>query len=93
MSSLINWGGVFIALIDDFKNDLQPGYGFDEYRTGTFIGKQLLPLGLGLRLFVPSIVPEKEGLGRRGTAYVLSNNLLSKYPDLDLNGLIEIRLE
>lgn len=93
LNSLIEWGGDFIALIDDFKNDLHPGYGFDEYRTGTFIGKQLLPKGNGLRLFVPSIDPKKEGLGRRGTAYVLSSNLLSRYPDLDLKGLIEIEFE
>jgi len=93
ISALVNWGGDFIALIDDFKNDIHPGYGFDEYRTGTFIGKQLLPKNCGLRLFVPSIDPKKEGLGRRGTAYVLSNNLLSRYPDLDLDGLIEIKLE
>jgi len=93
LQELINWGGDFIALIDDFKNDIHPGYGFDEYRTGIFIGKELLPKGSGLRLFVPSVVPNKEGLGRRGTAYVFSNNLLSKYSNLDLNGLIEIELE
>lgn len=93
LGSLIKWGGDFIALIDDFKNDLHPGYGFDEYRTGVFVGKQLLPKGNGLRLFVPSVDPKREGLGRRGTAYVLSSKLLLRYPDVDLKGLIEIEFE
>jgi hypothetical protein len=93
LKALVEWGGDFIALVDDFKNDLHPGYGWDQYTSGTFIGKHLLPKGAGLRLFVPSLDPEKEGLARRGTAYIFSNNVFSKFPNLNLNQLIELEFE
>ena len=92
LESLAKWGGDFIALIDDFKNDYDSGYGFDEYKSGQHIGKHLIPVGLGLRLFVPAVKSSKEGLGKRGTAYVLSKDLVEKY-EFDLSDLKEIDLE
>ena len=92
LKTLVEWGGDFIALIDDFKNDLCPGYGYDEYVNGNYVGKHLIPTGAGLRLFVPSVNPDKEGIRKRGTGYVLSSNLLIKYPNLNLSDLFEIEI-
>jgi hypothetical protein len=93
LNALVSWGGDFIALIDDFKNDLFPEYGFDEYSSGLIIGKHLLPKGAGLRLYVSTIDPKREGLARRGTAYIFSKDLLSRHPNLNLGDLAEIEFE
>ena len=90
LNALIAWGGEFIALIDDFKNEFDSGYGFDEYRNGLHVGKDLIPKNSGLHVFVPKINSKKEGLGRRGTAYVFSKHVISKHPDLLLDDLIKI---
>ena len=92
LNQLVNWGGEFIALIDDFQNIFDPGYGFDEYRSGQYIGSHLIPKDKGLRVYVPRISSKKEGLARRGTAYIFSKNLLIKYPNLDVSDLVEIKL-
>jgi hypothetical protein len=93
LNELIKWGGDFIALIDDFKNDLFPEYGFDEYSSGLFIGKQLLPKGAGLKLYVPATDALREGLARRGTGYVFSKDFISNYQNLNLKDLVEIEFE
>jgi hypothetical protein len=93
IKALVHWGGDFIALIDDFQNEFDSGYGFDEYVSGKYIGKHLIPDDCGLRVFVPAIKAEREGLSRRGTAYIFSKNLFSKYPSLNMSNLIEISLK
>jgi hypothetical protein len=90
LNTLVAWGGEFIALIDDFKNEFDSGYGFDEYRSGLHVGKDLIPKNSGLHVFVPRINSKKEGLARRGTAYVFSKHVISKHLDLDLEDLIKI---
>jgi hypothetical protein len=90
LNTLVAWGGEFIALIDDFKNEFDSGYGFDEYRSGLHIGKDLIPKNSGLHVFVPKISSKKEGLARRGTAYVFSKHVISKHPDLFYEDLIKI---
>jgi hypothetical protein len=90
LNTLVAWGGEFIALIDDFKNEFDSGYGFDEYRSGLHVGKDLIPMNSGLHVFVPKINSKKEGLARRGTAYVFSKHVISKHPDLFLDDLTKI---
>jgi len=90
LNTLVAWGGEFIALIDDFKNEFDSGYGFDEYRSGLHVGKDLIPKNSGLHVFVPKINSKKEGLARRGTANVFSKHVISKHPDLFLDDLIKI---
>jgi len=88
--ALANWGGDFIALIDDFENPYDPNYGFDEYRNGNKIGKHLIPKNLGLRCFVPSMAANLEGVCRRGTAYVFSKSAVNSQTNLLLNDLLEV---
>ena len=87
---LISWGGDFIALIDDFENEFDSGYGYDEYRSGFHIGKDLIPENSGLQVFVPEISSKREGGARRGTAYVFSKEVLLKHPQLLIKDLRKI---
>ena len=92
LKTLIEWGGDFIALIDDFKVEHDLGYGFDEYQGDVFIGKHMIPNDANLRVFVPQKPSQLEGLSRRGTAYVFSEQILVKHPNIDLTDLVEISL-
>lgn len=89
---LVQWGGDFIALIDDFENPYDSGYGFDQYKNGNRIGVHLIPQNLGLRCFVPATDSAKEGVCKRGTAYVFSKMALSKDSELILNELREVHI-
>ncbi len=90
--SLVQWGGEFIALIDDFENPYDSGYGFDQYKNGNTIGMHLIPRNLGLRCFVPAIDSAKEGVNKRGTAYVFSKTVLNKENELIVNELREVNI-
>jgi predicted O-methyltransferase YrrM len=70
LSQLIEWGGPFIALIDDFKVEDDPGYNFDEYDSVT-VGLNLIPQSLFL--FYPNIQSNLEGGARRGLGIVLND--------------------
>ncbi len=73
IESLINWGGSWIAVIDDFKVDSDPGYRFDSYGS-IEIGKDVLPPNKDLRLFVPKASSKYETGRRKGTGYVCMKN-------------------
>jgi hypothetical protein len=70
LSQLNEWGGPFIALIDDFKVEDDPGYHFDEYDSVT-IDLNLIPKSLFL--FYPNIQSNLEGGARRGLGIVLND--------------------
>jgi hypothetical protein len=72
LSQLAEWGGPFIALIDDFKVEDDLGYYFDEYDSVT-IGLNLIPKSKDLFLFYPNILSSLEGGARRGLGIVLNN--------------------
>lgn len=91
--SLVQWGGEFIALIDDFENPYDPGYGFDRYKNGNSIGSHLIPRNLGLRVFVPAIDSAREGICKRGTAYVFSKGVLGEETTLLINDLKEVLID
>ena len=90
ITALSNWGGKFIAVIDDFKVEGDEGYGWDEYRSGHWIGQHLIPNRKNLTVFVPAQNSETEGMGRRGTAYVFGPNVISTENSIDLSGLRQI---
>jgi predicted O-methyltransferase YrrM len=72
LSQLVEWGGPFIALIDDFKVEDDPGYNFDEYDSIT-VGLNLIPKNKNLFLFYPNIKSSLEGGARRGLGIVLND--------------------
>ena len=73
-----------------FENEFDSGYGYDEYRSGFHIGKDLIPENSGLQVFVPEISSKREGGARRGTAYVFSKEVLLKHPQLLIKDLRKI---
>jgi predicted O-methyltransferase YrrM len=72
LSQLIEWGGPFIALIDDFKVEDDQGYNFDEYGSVT-VGPNLIPKSKDLFLFYPNIPSNLEGGAKRGLGIVLND--------------------
>ena len=77
---LINWGGEWIAVVDDFFIPDQPGYGFDQYKD-VVIGITQIPSGSGLEVYVPSESSTYETGARRGTGYILSSQLRRSLPE------------
>ena len=72
LSQLDEWGGPFIALIDDFKVEDDSGYNYDEYDSVT-VGLNLIPKSKELLLFYPNIQSKLEGGARRGLGIVLND--------------------
>ncbi len=66
---MIEWGGPFIALIDDFKVEDDQGYDFDEYDSVT-VDLNLIPKSLFL--YYPNIQSNLEGGARRGLGIILN---------------------
>lgn len=69
INALINWGGSWIAIVDDFKIESDPGYRYDSYGM-VEIGKEILPSNKDLRLYIPNISSEYETGRRKGTGYI-----------------------
>jgi len=86
---LTKWGGEWIAIVDDFMVPGDTGYGFDEYGSEV-IGKTQVPANLGLNIFVPKGPSHLESGARRGTGYILSNDLYSKFDTKAFSELKEI---
>jgi hypothetical protein len=72
LNQLDEWGGPFIALIDDFKVEDDPGYNFDKYDS-VAVGLNLIPKSKELFLFYPNIPSNLEGGARRGLGIVLND--------------------
>jgi cephalosporin hydroxylase len=71
LEQLNHWGGPFIAMIDDFRVEDDPGYGFDKYDKIT-ISKTLIPNLKNLFLYYPNIKSIDEAGARRGLGLVLN---------------------
>jgi cephalosporin hydroxylase len=69
IEALINWGGSWIAIIDDFRVDSDPLYKFDVYGS-IEIGPSILPATSGISLYVTNQPAFKETGRRKGTGYV-----------------------
>jgi hypothetical protein len=75
---LVEWGGAFIGVIDDFKVPDDKGYGFDSY-SGIDVGQELFIGIKGLHLFVPSTPSELETGFKRGTGYIFNQQALNYF--------------
>ena len=91
IEALNDWGGKFIALIDDFQIINDPGYGYDKYGDRV-IGKSLIPLVEHTKLYELKANSAFETGSRRGTGILIhddlikefSNDLLVKISKLDI---------
>lgn len=81
IQALINWGGPWIAVIDDFKVPFDPGYKFDVYGE-LEIGINILPMSAEINLFVPNSPSETETGRRKGTGYVCMNSEVASLENL-----------
>ena len=84
--ALIQWGGPFVAVIDDFQIPDFPGYGFDSY-AGNSVGPETIPVHADISLWMPSESQEYETGALRGTGYVFSKSALELIPPEVLNDL------
>jgi hypothetical protein len=84
------WGKNWIAVIDDFKIDHDPGYGFDAYDQ-VEVGPEVVPRINGLEVWVPKEKSKFETGARRGTGYIFTE-LSVKHMNHDiLQNLVKIR--
>ena len=69
--ALTQWGGTWVAIVDDFKVPHDDGYGFDLYGD-TIIGCDVVPKESGISIFVPSVSSNLETNAKRGTGYLFN---------------------
>ena len=87
---LNEWGSNWIAVIDDFKVEHDPGYGFDTYNK-EIVGPDVVPHINGLEIWVPKEKSQYETGARRGTGYIFTE-LSIKYMNQEvMQNLIRIR--
>jgi hypothetical protein len=90
LEALIDWGGCWIAIIDDFKVDTDSGYKFDSYGS-VIIGKNIVPTkNPNLEIWVPNISAARETGARSGTGYIFSSPATYLIPDWALQNLQKI---
>ena len=78
IQALNNWGGRFLAVIDDFKIDQDEGYAFDKYGA-VEVGKESIPLNEFTTLYTLAAHSSTETGARRGTGIVIHNSLKSEF--------------
>ena len=74
LQSLLDWGGDFIAIIDDFYIPTDQGYGYDLYENHR-VDVTHVPISDRISIWIPSENSTEESGARRGTAYVVSASL------------------
>jgi cephalosporin hydroxylase len=84
------WGKNWIAVIDDFKIDHDPGYGFDAYDQ-VEVGPEVVPRINGLEVWVPKEKSKFETGARRGTGYIFTELSIKSMNHEILQNLIKIR--
>jgi predicted O-methyltransferase YrrM len=84
LQSLLDWGGDFIAVIDDFYIPDDPGYGYDQYQKHR-VDISHVPSSDKLSVWIPSESSETESGSRRGTGYVVSSNLTKQIKKESVN--------
>ncbi|ASY24509.1 putative methyltransferase [Candidatus Planktophila lacus] len=72
LNALIEWGGDWLAVIDDFQIELDSGYKFDSYDS-VVIGLNLIPVDEHLEVWVPKEDSKLETGVRSGTGIVFSS--------------------
>lgn len=71
IQSLLDWGGNFIAVVDDFFIPEDVGYGYDLYEKHR-VDISHIPVSNNISVWVPSENSDSETGAKRGTAYVVS---------------------
>jgi predicted O-methyltransferase YrrM len=83
IQSLLDWGGRFIAVVDDFYIPEDLGYGYDLYENYR-VDVSHVPVSSEISIWVPSEDSDLETGAKRGTAYVVSQHyreLISRESD------------
>lgn len=91
LTSLINWGGAFVAIIDDFYVDHDQDFGFDTYG-GTKLDLELIPKNFSGHIFLPNHSAKQEYGARRGTCFLISSQAALFMADLNLTHLKSIQI-
>ena len=89
IESFVNWGGEWMAIIDDFEIPSDRGYKYDKYEKVT-VGLDLIPKGKNLEVWVSGLDSDYETGAKRGTGYVFTKQTRLGLSDLGLEGLIQI---
>ena len=79
INDLIEWGGTFIAIVDDFQVPDFPGYSFDMYGE-SIVGPAIVPKSPEITLWLPNESEKNETGARRGTGYVISRKAMELIP-------------
>ena len=87
LQALNNWGQDWIAIIDDFKVNTDPGYGFDIYN-GVEVGLSIVPELPGLQVWVTKENSILETGAKRGTGYVFTDKSASR---MDQNVMLNLQ--
>lgn len=74
LQSLLDWGGDFIAIIDDFYIPTDQGYGYDLYKNHR-VDVTHVPISDQISIWIPSESSTEESGAKRGTAYIVSASL------------------
>lgn len=74
LQSLLDWGGDFVAIIDDFYIPGDQGYGYDIYENHR-VDVTHVPVSEQISIWIPSESSTEESGARRGTAYIVSASL------------------
>jgi cephalosporin hydroxylase len=72
LNALIEWGGDWLAVIDDFQIEADSGYKFDSYES-VVIGLNLIPMDTNLEVWVPRDDSKLETGVRSGTGIIFSS--------------------
>ena len=77
VQALLEWGGDFVAVVDDFYIPSDLGYGYDQYRNHR-VDISHIPNSDKISVWVPEDDSSTESGAHRGTAYIVS----SRFKDL-----------
>lgn len=80
----------WVAIIDDFRVEHDPGYGFDSYLSGA-VDSSVIPQHIQVQVWTPSESASLESGARRGTAYVFSASAVLCFPKDVFRNLTRIR--
>lgn len=90
LSALINWGGAFVAVNDDFEVGGGSNFGFDSYN-GINLDLSLIPKNFLGTIYLPNHLALQEYGARRGTCYLFSAKALEFIPELSFTNLTQIQ--
>jgi predicted O-methyltransferase YrrM len=88
---LIEWGGEWIAVVDDFLVPNDSGYKYDSYGE-KIIGSEIIPENPNIEVWIPRESAEFETGVRSGTGYIFSNtSMVKRLPENLFKNLTRIK--